>query len=569
MGLLSVFNPSAWWKAFGNRAMASNLSDPSNRSPSADFWYYPALGFGGPSGGVTDEAAWQFISVGIAAMRILVGIGADMPLQRKQTTKVSGRAITNVLELDPVHRLLNAKANRTMLSMSFRALMLSWQVGRGTAFAEIERDLTGKPLALWPIHPSRMEPVINEPDDALWWKVRNKDGSYAYIADVNMLRIPYTLMDDDGIHGMGIGKLAARTLGLGATLERTEQAASSSALPRIVVEIERRMQEPEQKAFRSQWAEWQAGNENLPVLLVDGAKAKPLMWSATDSDHRMRREFNRADIATAFGVPLDLINGTGDPLLFHKLALPYLSIWEQECDDKLLTEEERDDGHFFQNDYRALLKADPVARSQYWTNRVNIGSATPNEVRYSEGDNPSATDGADVEYIQGAMRRLSDPYKMGAENPLGNPKDGKAPPLAPQKPGKAAKSLMAARKAVSGVLVDALSRAAVREMKRATTDAKNPRAFLSKVDEFYAEHVDHMGDALRPLCDAARDVAWPIDAATVSATWCRDSRAALLAASECPASGLSDAVAVAVAAWNTTRVETFVESLKPWKAKSC
>ena len=562
--MTSLFNPAAWVDALlpGRSAQSVN---PSDRSPTSDFWYQSTFGLPNLSGVVGGQNSWMFVSTSVAAMRLLCGIGADMPLERKQMTKVGGKNVTNVMENDPVHRLLNMKATPTMLSKSFKSQMVGWQVGWGTAFAEIERDLaTGRPKWLWPIHPCRPTAFINDRDGTLWWKIQNPMAEPSYIPDIDMLRIPYTLMDEDGLHGLGIGKLAAQSIGLGQTLEKTEAKASSSALPRIVVEHEKRMQLPEQEAFRRQWAEWSAGGENTPVLLVDGAKAKPLNWAATDTDHRQRREFNQRDLARWFGVPEDVLNGTNDmTLLFQKTSLHYLEIWEQACDDKLLNESDRESGQYWQNDYRSLLKADPVARSQYWTNRVSIGSTTPNEVRYGEGDNPSTTDGADVEYIQGAMRRLSDPYKTGAENPIGQPKEGKAPPLAPKKPGKAAKAIRAAREAVAMTLADRLTMLASREMKQVKRDSGKPHDFLTKVEAFYAEHAVMIAKEVEFACSAAAATGWRISGAEIARNWCEKSMECVLEASNVKAVELSTSVELAVADWNSGRVTAFVEGLRP------
>lgn len=568
MGVTNWINPVKIFQALMPNRSAS--VDALGRGPESDFWYQSTFGLPNLAGVIGGDNAWQFVSSSCAAMRILCGIGANMPIERKQRQVQNGRTTSNVMVNDPVHRLLNYKPNPVMTWKAFRSQMIGWQVGHGTAFAEVRRDLGGGiPYELWPINPSRPEPFINDEDDTLWWRVRNNTGEPTYIPDTNMLRIPYTLMDDDGLHGLGVGKMAARSIGLGQTLERTETEASSSALPRIVVETDKRPGMPEQDAFRRQWSQWLSGGENVPVLLVDGAKAHVLDWSAVDSDTRNRREFNKLDLASWFGVPPSLLDGTDDnTLLFQKICLHYLEFWEPELEDKLLSQADRDAGQTWQNDYKSLLKTDPVARSTYYTNRFSVGSLTPNAIKEMEGENPSMTDGADSEYIQGAMRRLSDPYKAGAENPMGNPKDGKAPPLAPKKSPKAAQAIKAARGAVRVMLSDTLSRMTAKEQKRAKCDASQPKTFIPKIEEFYGEHRKFLATSLGSICAAATDVGLQINADRVASEWCDKSLELLIEASGCSVGALPGAVETCVSDWNSARVEEFVSNIQPKKKRA-
>jgi HK97 family phage portal protein len=569
--MLAKFASNIMQALMPSRSMSS---DVLGRGPEADFWYQSAMGLPNLAGVVGGDNAWMFVSSSCAAMRILCGICANMPLERKRVEVKNGRATSNVMSTDPVHRLLNHKPNPIMTGKAFRSQMCGWQVGHGTAFAEIQREFprnameAGQPFRLWPIHPSRLTKFFSDSDGSLWWHVRNNNGSTTDIPDSNMLRVPYTLMDDDGIHGLGVGRMAARSIGLGQTLERTEQDASSSSLPRIVIEAPHVMSMPEQDAFRHQWGQlFVEGGQNIPAILIKGMKAHALQWSATDSDHRGRREFNKLDLASWFGVPPSVLDGTEDmTLLFQKISLHYLEFWEPECEEKLLTQEERDSGQTWENDYKSLLKTDPVSRSTYYTNRFSLGSITPNEIRIAEGENPSETDNADVEHIQGAMRKLSDPYKAGAENPVGNPKDGKKPPLA-----KAAKAIRAARNAVTAMLVASMRRMSNKEMKEAKSASNSPGQFIQKMEEFYEKHKLQLSQESSAICDAANSVGWKLNPDRISAQWCQRSMELLLDASGCSISELRGAIEVCVSDWNSARVEEFVSSVQPKKkrAMSC
>lgn len=546
----------------------------SDRGPDADFWYSSVMGLPNLAGFVDGNNAWMFVSTSFAATRVLSGIGATMPLELKQISESKGRMSSTVLWKDQRYRLLNERPNPIMSATAFRSLLITWQINRGTAFAEIQRDFDGEtPVRLWPIHPSRCTPFINEKTGELWWRVSNKGAEPTDIPDRNMLRIPYILMDDDGIHGLGVGDLASRSIGLGQTLEKTEQDASSTALPRMVVESPTGMSMPEQDAFRFQWSKlFSPGSDNVPALLVGGKKAVPLNWSATDTDHRGRREFNIEDLARWYDVPLTLLRrmvkesaGNVEQLSseFQKFSLKFLEMWEPECKEKLLTQAQRDSGMVFENDYKSLLKADHVARAAYWTNRFSTASITPNQIREAEGENPSDTKNADSEFIQGAFRPLAEPYQTsGGDSGMakGNPKDGKRDPTAPP---KAAQAIRSARNAVRTMLSETLSRMTSKEMKRAKVDASQPRTFIPKLEEFYGEHKKHLSEAISVVCSAGNDLKMKLDPDRIAGEWCGKSLKLLVDASGCSVGELPDAVALCVTDWNTTRVSEFVATITP------
>lgn len=56
----------------------------------------------------------------------------------------------------PVDRILNVRASAEFSSQTFRELMVSWALRYGNAVAEIEPDQVGRPVALHPIHRSRV-----------------------------------------------------------------------------------------------------------------------------------------------------------------------------------------------------------------------------------------------------------------------------------------------------------------------------------------------------------------------------------------------------------------------------
>lgn len=72
--------------------------------------------------------------------------------------------------VDP-HYLLAVEPNPEMDSFTFWELAATRIVNRGNFFAEIQRNNRDEPIALWPIHNSRVEPMRDVEDGSLYWRI--------------------------------------------------------------------------------------------------------------------------------------------------------------------------------------------------------------------------------------------------------------------------------------------------------------------------------------------------------------------------------------------------------------
>ena len=99
------------------------------------------------------------LSAVFSAVRFISESVASLPWelrQRRSRGMGSDPALTN-----NVYRLLHTRPNPYMGAFVWRVLMVSLANLWGNAYAEIEKDVIGRPLALWPIHPSRVNPRMD------------------------------------------------------------------------------------------------------------------------------------------------------------------------------------------------------------------------------------------------------------------------------------------------------------------------------------------------------------------------------------------------------------------------
>jgi len=110
-----------------------------------------------------------------AATRLLSGTGASLPFPLYSGSDDDTRTKERT---HPVYKLLNGSPNPEMTAYNFRSIMWQWQINWGNAYAEIVREGNipeGTPVALWPLHPDRVEPCRDE-NGVLYYKIRGDAG---------------------------------------------------------------------------------------------------------------------------------------------------------------------------------------------------------------------------------------------------------------------------------------------------------------------------------------------------------------------------------------------------------
>ena len=111
--------------------------------------------FGPTSSGnvVTERTAMQTTAV-YACVRVLSEAIAGLPLNMYRYTPDGGKekAINH-----PLYNLLHDAPNPEMTSFIFRETLMSHLLLWGNAYAQIIRNGTGQPIALYPLLPSKMD----------------------------------------------------------------------------------------------------------------------------------------------------------------------------------------------------------------------------------------------------------------------------------------------------------------------------------------------------------------------------------------------------------------------------
>ena len=300
----------------------------------------------------------------------------------------------------PAHLLLNQAPNSRMSAFTYRNTLLHHMLGWGNGYSEIQRTAGGRPVALWLALPDRTWPELQPNGDLRYNSTIN--GQPEDLDPSDVLHIP--ALGFDGIVGYSPIAVSRQSIGLGLAMQEfggkffANDSKSGGFLKHPKV-----LGEQAQKNLRSSFTR-QGGldQSHIPKILEEGMDYVPTTINPEDAQFLESREFEVAEIARIFGVPLHMIqsvNGSTSwgsgleemSLGFVRYTLaPWMTRQEQEWNLKLLTDREREQGYYIKHDVQDLLRGDAKARAEYNTKALDpkTGWMTENEVRNREDLNP-------------------------------------------------------------------------------------------------------------------------------------------------------------------------------------
>lgn len=212
-------------------------------------------------------------------------------------------------------QLLHDCPNEDMDSMTFYELLQMRIVNRGNGFVEIERDRRDRPVALWPIHNSRVTPFRRKLDNGkteLEWHIttdsfdprREVYRSYR-LPDRDMLNV--VGFNSDGYIGSGVIPVAVEEIAAGmAQGQYNASWFAKGARPAAVVEHPSFIDDDDQRAeFRRDINKMHSGREHWheTAVMWNGAKWKEVQYSPEQSQLVESRKYSAKTICQFYNVP--------------------------------------------------------------------------------------------------------------------------------------------------------------------------------------------------------------------------------------------------------------------------
>lgn len=334
--------------------------------------------------------------------------------------------------------LLNDQPNPEMDSYTFWEMLVTRMVNRGNFFAEIERNNRDEPIALWPIHNSRVQPM-RDSDGSLYYRIStNYAGSPRYDdpswRDANTFELsPHNMLNMVGF-GSSNGVMAPGMLP-GAEEISMDFASrrygggffNGGATPSGMVQHPGFIDDPnKRKIFRDDLNlvhNNKTGGSKIGVLW-QGATYSQVSVSPEQAQFLETRKFTADQICKFYGVPPAIIGdyehskfATADAMIrsFVMLTLRNLAVRIEKGVNRQILKVRNDRGRLeraftkpliYEIALDGLLRGDPASQATVIKTLRDTGALSTNEVREEFDWNP--IDGPEGEYriVPGGYSRL-------------------------------------------------------------------------------------------------------------------------------------------------------------------
>lgn len=345
---------------------------------------------GAPFGvSVTNQAALK-VTAFYAGIRIRSENIASFPKYVKRQTKAG--LVDD--KRHPAYRVINVRPNSYTNKFDFWNVINTWLDGWGNAYAWIQRDGNGDPIALHQIHPTWVA-GITIVNGKKWYKIVALDKDFQWLngtySDDDMLH--FMLVTLDGIKG--VNPVIYNALALGKSLA-TEKFASEfyerGGNLKAVLETEGNLGDKEYETFMKHF-KLSARNFDTP-LLEYGVKYKQLSVNPVAAALIQSETLSIQDVCRIINIPPHMVaelshatfsNIEHQTIQFVQYSLrPTVKRLEDELERKLFTESEQE-VYSVKFSLDGLLRGDTQARSSYYHNAILDGYMSRNEVREMEG----------------------------------------------------------------------------------------------------------------------------------------------------------------------------------------
>jgi len=289
-------------------------------------------------------------------------------------------------------RLLHDDPHPLLTPSEWQGVIAAHLAGWGNAY--LHKGVVDGRLALWPIHPSLVQVMVEQQQGALTvtYRVESPGGRPLELGAGDLIHVrAFTL---DGI--LGLSPIAVHREALrGARAEQQWhiELMASSARPAGVLSTTSTLSPEAKQRLLEQWQSRFSGRPGQVAVLDGDIKYMPLAVSPEDAQFVQSRTFTLQQIARIFRVPPSVIGApSGDSLTYstteteslaflQRCLMPYLRRIEQalNSDPDVVRPGLRCE---FLVD--AMLRADAQTRAQTYKTYVDMGAMRIDEVRERE-----------------------------------------------------------------------------------------------------------------------------------------------------------------------------------------
>lgn len=306
----------------------------------------------------------------------------------------------------PCHHLVQIPNSYSTRFDLMHHLMVSCALW-GNGYARIFRDKYYRPVRLKLIHPSRIEPILNDSDELFY---RLDTGELLPNDDIIHLRG----LSTNGYKGKSPIAVHRDNLELSVSAQVYgkrffDQGGNMSGVFKYPSTLKPEAYQRLKKDLLAQSVGLH--NAHVPLLLEGGMTYERISIPPEDAQFIATRKFQKTEIATIYGVPphmiADLERATNNNIEHQGMEfvqyclMPYLVRIEEEFNRKLLRDDEFEE-YYFLFGLNGLLRGDAKTRSEYYKNMNIVGAMSANEIRSLEDMN--RYEGGDEYFVQMNMQ---------------------------------------------------------------------------------------------------------------------------------------------------------------------
>lgn len=280
-------------------------------------------------------------------------------------------------------------------SFQFRETMIRWALLFGNAVAEIERDQLGRPFALWPIAPWRVEFRRDVQTGRLVYEVENDAGQKIPLDPEDVFHVRAF---GNGPVGISIVEVAAQSIGWAraAQLFGASFFGNGANLAGIVT-MKRGLSPEGYKRLEAKFNALYTGvrNANKTAILDNDMDWKSIGTDPKNSQFVEIHHFLVTEICRWFAVPPHIVAEL-DRATFaniehqgieavQRCIHPWVKRFEDEADYKLFGQNRL--GFFTKINMNALMRGDVKSRGEWYKLMREVGAFSANRILELEDEN--------------------------------------------------------------------------------------------------------------------------------------------------------------------------------------
>lgn len=438
-------------------------------------WYgnYPTS-----SGETVNEKTALLVGTHFACIRCKSEDIAKLPVTIAERVDNETR---NILDDHAVHDIMNVEFNPEMDCQTGAETLLAHSIGFRRGVAEIERDGSGTPIALWPLDPTRVEK--KRIDGRIVHDVRRDNATVVRIPDEDIFEIIGPSYD--GLVGYSLAEISKFVLGTMLAAQKFQGSffGNGAWLGGVIDNIPKPMSSEQIELLRKSFADRHQGSGKAHgVAIIPQGEYKEVGVDPRRAQLDQLQKFGSVDICRVHRVPPPKVQDHENSHFnnIEQLNIAYVGEalmplgrkYELEIKRKLLGG--KSSKLYARLNYNALLQADFESRHRGYAIGRMWGWETINTVLRKEDQDP-------IDGEEGDMRLI--PANMIPVGRANEPRDQQSTNAAPPQEKQDQAAL---RESFMPLVVAGLNRAAQKETKRVKFLRDKDRH--GDVNAFYDEH---------------------------------------------------------------------------------